>query len=214
MLSVRPDVPKDPAKVSRIIQSATHIFALEGYQQAKTADIAKAADVSKGIVFRYFGDKGHLFLATVQYVIERLTDVADFKVWQDAQDLSDMISRALRYKISLQLEYPDEFRLSLRSFSEMSVLPDDVQAEMAQYWQTQTTMSVDLLEKPVLDRMPIRDDIDQADLQRLLNAVTNQVFADSQKFMTEHPEADIEDFEPFIQQIRSEYRILEHGFLK
>ena len=132
MLSVRPDVPKDPAKVSRIMQSATHIFALEGYQQAKTADIAKAADVSKGIVFRYFGDKGHLFLATVQYVIERLTDVADFKVWQDAQDLSDMISRALRYKISLQLEYPDEFRLSLRSFSEMSVLPDDVQAEMAQ----------------------------------------------------------------------------------
>ncbi|MDV2912122.1 TetR/AcrR family transcriptional regulator [Pediococcus acidilactici] len=214
MLSVRPDVPKDPAKVSRIMQSATHIFALEGYQQAKTADIAKAADVSKGIVFRYFGDKGHLFLATVQYVIERLTDVADFKVWQDAQDLSDMISRALRYKISLQLEYPDEFRLSIRSFSEMSVLPDDVQAEMAQYWQTQTTMSVDLLEKPVLDRMPIRDDIDQADLQRLLNAVTNQVFADSQKFMTEHLEADIEDFEPFIQQIRSEYRILEHGFLK
>ena len=214
MLSVRPDVPKDPAKVSRIMQSATHIFALEGYQQAKTADIAKAADVSKGIVFRYFGDKGHLFLATVQYVIERLTDVADFKVWQDAQDLSDMISRALRYKISLQLEYPDEFRLSIRSFSEMSVLPDDVQAEMAQYWQTQTTMSVDLLEKPVLDRMPIRDDIDQADLQRLLNAVTNQVFTDSQKFMTEHPEADIEDFEPFIQQIRSEYRILEHGFLK
>lgn len=214
MLSVRPDVPKDPAKVSRIMQSATHIFALEGYQQAKTADIAKAADVSKGIVFRYFGDKGHLFLATVQYVIERLTDVADFKVWQDAQDLSDMISRALRYKISLQLEYPDEFRLSIRSFSEMSVLPDDVQAEMAQYWQTQPTMSVDLLEKPVLDRMPIRDDIDQADLQRLLNAVTNQVFADSQKFMTEYPEADIEDFEPFIQQIRSEYRILEHGFLK
>ena len=214
MLSVRPDVPKDPAKVSRIMQSATHIFALEGYQQAKTADIAKAADVSKGIVFRYFGDKGHLFLATVQYVIERLTDVADFKVWQDAQDLSDMISRALRYKISLQLEYPDEFRLSIRSFSEMSVLPDDVQAEMAQYWQTQTTMSVDLLEKPVLDRMPIRDDIDQADLQRLLNAVTNQVFADSQKFMTEHPAADIEDLEPFIQQIRSEYRILEHGFLK
>lgn len=214
MLSVRPDVPKDPAKVSRIMQSATHIFALEGYQQAKTADIAKAADVSKGIVFRYFGDKGHLFLATVQYVIERLTDVADFKVWQDAQDLSDMISRALRYKISLQLEYPDEFRLSIRSFSEMSVLPDDVQTEMAQYWQNQTTMSVDLLEKPVLDRMPIRDDIDQADLQRLLNAVTNQVFADSQKFMAEHPEAGIEDFEPFIQQIRSEYRILEHGFLK
>ena len=71
MLSVRPDVPKDPAKVSRIMQSATHIFALEGYQQAKTADIAKAADVSKGIVFRYGCEKGHMFLATVQYVIER-----------------------------------------------------------------------------------------------------------------------------------------------
>ncbi|WP_054655335.1 TetR/AcrR family transcriptional regulator [Secundilactobacillus silagei] len=63
MLELNPDIPKDPDKVDRIMKSATRIFAKNGYLQAKTADIAKDAEVSKGIVFRYFGDKGHLYLA-------------------------------------------------------------------------------------------------------------------------------------------------------
>lgn len=214
MLALNPEVPKDPEKVDRIMKSATHIFAENGYLQAKTADIAKAASVSKGIVFRYFGDKGHLYLATVEYVIEHLTSIADFSVWRDANDLGDMIERAVRYKIELQLQYPDEFTLSVRSFGELGSLPEEIQGEIAELWRNQTTMGMLELEQPVIDRMPIRDDVDRGTLQRLLSAVADQVFGDAQQFMQQHPKAKIKDFEPIIRQIQDEYRILERGFLK
>lgn len=212
MFEMNPDVPKDPEKVERILVSATKIFAKNGYLQAKTADIATAAEVSKGIVFRYFGDKGHLYLATVTDVIKRLTDQADFSVWTDAKDLGDMIERAVRYKIELQLEYPDEFRLSVQSFSEMNVLPAEIQPEMRALWQQQTTTALTTLEEPVLDRMKLRPGVDKTILKKLLNAIGTTVFTDAEAFMRQHPDAKIEDFEPIIKQIQAEYEILEHGF--
>lgn len=212
MLEVNPDIPKDPEKVSRIMTSATKIFAEHGYLQAKTAEIAKAAEVSKGIVFRYFGDKGHLYLATVTYVIEMLTKRADFTVWTDAKDLGDMIERAVRYKIQLQLEYPAEFRLSIQSFGEMNVLPEEIRPAMRALWQKQTTTSLATLEEPVLDRMKLRPGVDKAVLKKLLSAVGTSVFTEAEGFMKQHPNAKIEDFEPIINEIRAEYEILEHGF--
>ncbi|GAX04932.1 TetR family transcriptional regulator [Secundilactobacillus pentosiphilus] len=212
MLELNPDIPKDPEKVSRIMASATKIFAEHGYLQAKTADIARAAEVSKGIVFRYFGDKGHLYLATVTYVIEMLTERADFTVWTDAKDLGDMIERAVRYKIQLQLEYPAEFRLSIQSFGEMNVLPEEIRPAMSALWQKQTTTSLATLEEPVLDRMKLRPGVDKAVLKKLLNAIGTSVFTEAEGFMKQYPDAKIEDFEPIINEIREEYEILEHGF--
>lgn len=214
MLELNPEVPKDPEKVDRIMKSATHIFAENGYLQAKTADIAKAASVSKGIVFRYFGDKEHLYLATVEYVINYLTEIADFSVWQDAVDLEDMIERAIRYKIELQLKYPDEFKLSVQSFAELPNLSKDVQSQIGQFWQKQANLGVAELTQPVLDRMELRPDVNRDVLMHVLTAVADQVFADAQVFMKQHPDARVEDFEPIISQIQDEYGILEHGFLK
>lgn len=212
MLELNPDIPKDPEKVSRIMASATKIFAKHGYLKAKTADIAKAAEVSKGIVFRYFGDKGHLYLATVTYVIDLLTDRADFTVWTDAKDLGDMIERAVRYKIELQLQYPDEFKLSVQSFGEMNVLPEEIRPQISELWQKQTATSLATLEEPVLDRMKLRPGVDKAIVKKLLSAIGSSVFADAERFMKGHPNAKIEDFEPIISDIQAEYEILEHGF--
>ncbi|MCH5461921.1 TetR/AcrR family transcriptional regulator [Lactobacillus sp. LC28-10] len=212
MLEMNPEIPKDPEKIDRIMASATKIFANNGYLQAKTADIAKDADVSKGIVFRYFGDKGHLYLATVTYVIDLLTKRADFTVWTDAKDLGDMIERAVRYKIELQLQYPDEFKLSVQSFGEMNVLPEDIRPQISELWQKQTTTSIAMLEEPVLDRMKLRPGVDKTILKKLLGSIGNSVFVEAEAFMKKHPDAKIEDFEPIINEIQAEYEILEHGF--
>lgn len=212
MLEMNPEIPKDPEKVNRIMASATKIFARNGYLQAKTADIAKAAEVSKGIVFRYFGDKGHLYLATVTYVIEMLIETADFTVWTDANDLGEMIERAVRYKIELQLQYPDEFKLSVQSFGEMNVLPEGIRPQMSELWQKQTAASLAMLEEPVLNRMKLRSGVDKTIVKKLLSAIGSSVFADAERFMKAHPDAKIEDFEPIISDIKAEYEILEHGF--
>jgi AcrR family transcriptional regulator len=52
-----------PAKRAHIVDVAMRHFAEHGYEDARTEDIAREADIAKGAVFQHFGNKQALFLA-------------------------------------------------------------------------------------------------------------------------------------------------------
>ena len=55
---------RDPAeKQSRILSAAQRLFALRGFAATTSADIARAAEVSEGIVFHHFGSKEGVLVA-------------------------------------------------------------------------------------------------------------------------------------------------------
>ena len=56
---------KKTAKQERILQAATRLFAEKGYEAATTAEIAEAADVGVGTLFRYAGSKAELLVAVM-----------------------------------------------------------------------------------------------------------------------------------------------------
>lgn len=60
----------------RIIAVARELFAQRGYSAATTREIARIADVSETLLFRYFGDKAQLFDAVVVKPFNEL--MADF----------------------------------------------------------------------------------------------------------------------------------------
>ena len=47
-------------KINRILQASLKILSAKGYENATIADIAKAANVSRGILHYYFSDKEDL----------------------------------------------------------------------------------------------------------------------------------------------------------
>ena len=49
-------------KQDRMINGALKVFALNGYQKASTDDIVKEAEISKGLLFHYFGSKAGLYI--------------------------------------------------------------------------------------------------------------------------------------------------------
>lgn len=59
-----------------ILQQALVIFAREGFHRADVQLIADMAEVGKGTVYRHFGNKEALFLATGKYCIEKLGEYA------------------------------------------------------------------------------------------------------------------------------------------
>lgn len=67
--SQRPRAParprrREPAlKQSRILAAAQRLFVQRGFGATTTADIARAAEVSEGIVFHHFGSKEELLVA-------------------------------------------------------------------------------------------------------------------------------------------------------
>lgn len=60
-------------KKKRIIEAGFKLMCEKGYHNTNTAEIAKAAGVSTGIVYSYFTDKKDIFLAAVQTYINSLT---------------------------------------------------------------------------------------------------------------------------------------------
>lgn len=56
----------DPDKRHQILEGAHAVFRARGFDASSMADIAAAANVSKGTLYVYFEDKEHLFIALIE----------------------------------------------------------------------------------------------------------------------------------------------------
>ena len=65
------DMQREQRK-NTILESALDIFIRKGYGETKIADIAKAADMSMGLLFRYFDSKEKLYEALIRIGCEKL----------------------------------------------------------------------------------------------------------------------------------------------
>ncbi len=59
-------------KKNRIIQAGYQLFAKKGYFNTNTAEIAKKAEVSTGIVYGYFHDKKDILIEVLEIYIENV----------------------------------------------------------------------------------------------------------------------------------------------
>src|SRR5262245_58656176 len=57
-----------------VLDAATHEFAVKGYHGASTEEIARAAGISQPYLFRLFGSKKELYLATFTRCEQKLYD--------------------------------------------------------------------------------------------------------------------------------------------
>ena len=62
-------------KKNRIIHAGFDLFCTKGYNRTNTAEIAKHASVSTGIVYRYFKDKREIFIASLPLYFERVNSM-------------------------------------------------------------------------------------------------------------------------------------------
>lgn len=60
----------------RIFEAAVQVFSQKGYDAATTKDIAEAADVAEGTIFRYFKTKRHLLHRILHRFSDLLVDLA------------------------------------------------------------------------------------------------------------------------------------------
>ncbi|WP_133051100.1 TetR/AcrR family transcriptional regulator [Ruminiclostridium hungatei] len=60
-------------KKKRIVDAGFKLFCEKGYYNTNTAEIAKEAGVSTGIVYNYFNDKKDIFIAAVKFYSEGMT---------------------------------------------------------------------------------------------------------------------------------------------
>jgi AcrR family transcriptional regulator len=84
--------PEESAKRRQILLGARNIFLTRGFDAASMADIAKAAEVSKGTLYVYFKSKEELFSAIAQQECATQAEVA-FRLDENDHDVAAVLTR-------------------------------------------------------------------------------------------------------------------------
>ncbi|MHC5247671.1 TetR/AcrR family transcriptional regulator [Enterococcus sp. LJL90] len=207
------EVQKDPEKEAAMLLVSAELFGQAGFRETKTEAIAKAAGVSKGLVFHYFGNKSQLYLATYDYVTHFFYDNLDLSVWQKANDLIEMVVESTTYKIQLQLDFPIQFQFLMRAYGEMNSLPESLKLALTERLAADVSTSLTLVE-PLTAKLPLKEGISREEVNDLLNLILSAETQRIQKELALHPEwRTVEDLAPVIQRLRRELMILQYGFM-
>lgn len=206
-------VPKDPAKVERIMQAAMHAFAAHGYRDAKTDAIASVAAVSKGLIFHYYGSKQGLYMATVQTATDTIITTINQQIFDVPDDLVTLMVRSAQYKAAFGKDHPDEMKVMIEAYGALERLPAKIQAQIKVLYAKAMAISREMIGR-VLDKMPLRKDIDREATIALIMGVYNQIFMEFQAYMRENNDVQsMDDVEWVVSRARTYMGILEHGFV-
>ncbi|EIW15213.1 transcription regulator, TetR family [Lactiplantibacillus pentosus KCA1] len=206
-------VPKDPKKVTRMMQAAMHEFAARGYRDAKTDAIASAAAVSKGLLFHYYGSKQGLYFATVQLATETIIATINRQSYAVPDDLVTLMARSAQYKADFGRDHPNEMKIMIEAYGALERLPTKLQAQMKGLYAKAMTITQEMIGQ-VLDKMNLRPEIDREATIALIMGVYNQIFTEFQAYMREQPNVQsMDDAAWVVQRAQTYMAILEHGFV-
>lgn len=92
--------PKGQATRQRILAAAAEVFARQGYEKTRVADIAEGAGVSHGNFYRHFTDKDDVLDAVLQAPLAELRGATSRRRAADAPEpggLQDLVNQSTAY---------------------------------------------------------------------------------------------------------------------
>ena len=111
-------------KKQKIIDAGLKLFSEKGYYKTNTAQIAKAAGVSTGIVYQYFNDKKDILIYAVKIYFKEIFEPMEklFKNIEKPLDLDDFILKLIHTAIKSHKEHS----LAHEEMFAMSHLDEDI----------------------------------------------------------------------------------------
>lgn len=117
--------PRDEAQNAQrreaILEVATRVFARSGYRHTDVEQIAAAAGVGKGTVYRHFPDKRALFLSAVDLGMQRLqacVDAAAPHCGSEPADLRSAMEAGIRAHLAFFDAHPEVVELLIQERAE------------------------------------------------------------------------------------------------
>lgn len=94
-------------KKERIINAALAEFAQKNYDDASTNNIVTTAQIGKGMLFHYFGNKKNLYLYLYKYVWEVMDNEICSQIDTGKGDLPSILKQIGRRKLEVLKRHPD-----------------------------------------------------------------------------------------------------------
>jgi AcrR family transcriptional regulator len=118
-----------------ILEAAREVFFRDGFVHANLDEVAQRAGVAKGTLYRYFENKGELYVAVLSHngalFEERMRDAA-----ASAEDPAEKIRRLGRFYYEHWTAHPEYFRIfwALENQEVIGELPPAVVEEVTKLW--------------------------------------------------------------------------------
>ncbi|CDX02241.1 TetR family transcriptional regulator [Desulfitobacterium sp. LBE] len=180
-------IPED--KKQRIIRAALEHFAKNGYKKTTMDEIVAAADISKGLIFHYFGNKKKLYLYLYEFVYGLVYDriVKSF----EQKDLFERIRESERIKLAVVNEYPYvlDFLLSVRRETDESLREELSRIKVESFPPWQETF------QPGLDTSKLREGIDLEKVTKIISWTTDGLLSEHKDdFVLEDIFAEMDEY--------------------
>ena len=143
------------AKRLRLLDAGAEQFAALGYAKTTVGEIARAAGVSKGLLYVHFGSKEELFLAVLERTLEQWGEVAR----QGVED-QDSVRGALETMHESSLEYASANPLLRRIFAHDAALVRSLVEERSERADTEWILELRELFERGRDNGELRSDLD------------------------------------------------------
>lgn len=102
----------------RMMNAGYRVFAHNSYKKSPMSEIAEAADISKPLLFHYFGNKRGLYLFLWRACVESTQRTMERHGCYEPVDFFELMRRGLRAKMELTRVYPDMALFAMKSFYE------------------------------------------------------------------------------------------------
>ncbi|AEG61139.1 regulatory protein TetR [Desulforamulus ruminis DSM 2154] len=180
-------IPED--KKQRIIRAAMEHFAKNGYKKATMDEIVAAADISKGLIFHYFGSKKKLYLYLYEFAYGLVYDrvVKSF----EREDLFERIRESEQIKLAVVSEYPYvlDFLLSVRRETDESLREEISRVKVESFPPWKETFL------PGLDASKLREGIDLEKVIKIISWTTNGLLSEHKDdFVLEDVFAEMDEY--------------------
>src|SRR3954463_25808 len=109
----------------QLLDAGARVFTERSYEDASMAEVARAAGISKGLLYHYFPSKRDLFVATLEAAAAELREITQ-------PDPSLPVAEQLVAALDAYLAWIDEHADSYRKLMESASGSDDVRSYMAQ----------------------------------------------------------------------------------
>lgn len=180
-------IPED--KKQRIVRAAMEHFAKNGYKKATVDEIVAAADISKGLIFHYFGNKKKLYLYLYEFAYGLVHDrvVKSFQ----REDLFERIRESEQIKLAIMSEYPYvlDFLLSVRWETDEQLREAIAQVKVDRFPPWKETFL------PGLDASKLREGIAPEKVIKIISWTTDGLLAEHKdKFVLEDVFAEMDEY--------------------
>lgn len=109
----------------QIILTALESFAKRGYHRTSISEIAKAAGISKGLMYNYFDSKEYLLIAVLEFVMPQAVDAIFNSIAQKAQTLSprELMTFGIERFFEVMQQQADLWKLSMSLAMQVADMP-------------------------------------------------------------------------------------------